>query len=95
MRSSLDPAELGREVDIAAGAAGDLRQSLALLLEDLQKNTSLTNQWNGFLAETRTSITAARPPLSLMATSTPARKSTIAGQDRSRQALQTQAQLRH
>ena len=63
-----DPAELGREVDIAAGAAGDLRQSLALLLEDLQKNTSLKNQWNGFLAKTRTSITAARPPLSLMAT---------------------------
>ena len=67
-RAQLDPdgGELGREVDIEVGAAGDLKQGLALLIEMLQEGGLPQPEWGGLVHEHRREIEATRPPLPIM-----------------------------
>ena len=67
-RAQLDPdgGELGREVEIEVGAAGDLKQGLALLIEMLQEGGLPQPEWGGLVHEHRREIEATRPPLPIM-----------------------------
>ena len=68
-RAQLDPdaAELGREVGIATGAAGDLRQGLEILLEALQEDGLPQTEWDGLLDQAKKAIATTRTPLPIMA----------------------------
>ncbi|SVE60835.1 uncharacterized protein METZ01_LOCUS513689, partial [marine metagenome] len=62
-----DAAELGREVEIAPGAAGDLRQGLEILLEALQEDGLPQTEWDGLLDQAKKAIATTRTPLPIMA----------------------------
>ncbi len=61
-----DPAELGREIPIDAGASGDLKQSLPALLDVLNGTGKLVNTWNDALDRSRREIARSRRPLPIM-----------------------------
>lgn len=68
LRVQLDPdaAELGREVGIDAGAAGDLKQSLPALLEALAETERTGEVRKDTLGRTRDEIARSRRPLPIM-----------------------------
>ena len=61
-----DPVEIGREITIDAGAAGDLKQSLPALLEALVELEKPDFDWRGTLDRARGEITRSRRPLPVM-----------------------------
>ena len=61
-----DPAELGREIHIDAGASGDLKQSLPALLDVLNETGKPVNTWNDALDRSRRKIARSRRPLPIM-----------------------------
>ena len=61
-----DPAELGREIRIDAGASGDLKQSLPALLDVLNETGKPVNTWNDELDRSRRKIARSRRPLPIM-----------------------------
>ena len=61
-----DPAELGREITIDAGAAGDVRQSLPSLLEVLDETEKPVSAWKETLDRARGEIALSRRPLPIM-----------------------------
>ena len=61
-----DPAELGREIPIDAGASGDLKQSLPALLDVLNETGKPVNTWNDELDRSRREIARSRRPLPIM-----------------------------
>ena len=48
-----DPAELGREISIDAGAAGDLKQSVPALLDVLNEAGKPSAVWTAWLESSR------------------------------------------
>ncbi len=61
-----DPSELGREISIDAGAAGDLKQSLPFLLDALAETEQTAIGWNDTLQRLRKEIAMVRQPLPMM-----------------------------
>lgn len=61
-----DPSELGREISIDAGAAGDLKQSIPALLDILNETEKPSAAWAGWLDSSRREIARSRRPLPIM-----------------------------
>lgn len=61
-----DPAELGREISIDAGAAGDLKQSVPALLDALGETGRPSAVWSEWLDSSRREVARSRRPLPIM-----------------------------
>ena len=61
-----DPAELGREISIDAGAAGDLKQSVPALLDALGETGRPSAVWSERLDSSRREVARSRRPLPIM-----------------------------
>ena len=61
-----DPAELGREISIDAGAAGDLKQSVPALLDVLNETGKPSAVWTGWLDSSRREVARSSRPLPIM-----------------------------